>query len=209
MTKDMRILAGGLAAAVVVLGAGGWWLTSSASGDFSQCQKSVVAGGMSAFGTDFTLTDQTGRRVTDQEVFDKPTLLYFGYTFCPDVCPLDTARNAQAIDLLKDSNIAAQSVMISVDPKRDTPEVMAEFTASISPDMIGLTGTPEETDTVAKGWRNFYRINDQEDDEFYLVDHMTNTFLVLPGYGTVEFYGRDALPEDLAKSVSCFANAAS
>lgn len=208
MTKDMRILAGGLAAAVLVLGAGGWWLTSAAKGDFSQCQKSVVAGGMSAFGTAFTLTDQTGKRVTDKEVFDKPTLLYFGYTFCPDVCPLDTARNAQVVDLLGDQNIAAQSVMISVDPKRDTPEVMAEFVEAISPDMIGLTGTPEEIDAVSKGWRNFYRINDQDDAEYYLVDHMTNTFLVMPDHGTVEFFGRDSSPEELADRIGCFAKAA-
>lgn len=208
MTKDMRILAGGLVAAALVLGAGGWWLTNSAKGDFAQCQKSVVAGGMSAFGTSFTLTDQTGKRVTDKEVFDKPTLLYFGYTFCPDVCPLDTARNAQVVDILKDSKVSAQSVMISVDPNRDTPEVMAEFAASISPDMIGLTGSAEETDAVAKGWRNFYRLNDQDDSEYYLVDHMTNTFLVLPEYGTVEFFARDSSAEDLAERVSCFVNAA-
>lgn len=208
MTKDMRILAGGLVAVALVLGAGGWWLSSSTKGDFSQCQRSVVAGGMQSFGTAFTLTDHTGQRVTDQQVFDRPTLLYFGYTFCPDVCPLDTARNAVAVDLLRDRNIPAQSVMITVDPKRDTPEVMAEFTESISPDMIGLTGSGEEIDNVSKGWRNFYRINDQDDPDYYLVDHMTNTFLVLPGHGTVEFFDREASPEDLADRIACFAKAA-
>jgi protein SCO1/2 len=75
--------------------------------------------------------------------------------------------------------------------------------------MIGLTGTPEEIDAVSKSWRNFYRLNDQDDPENYLVDHMTNTYLVMPGAGTVEFFGRDVPPVELADRTACFINATS
>ncbi len=98
---DRKILMIGTAAAIGILAGGALYLTMRPGGDpFAQCSSSAVAGGMGAFGTDFTLTRDDGQRVTDAQVFDKPTLLYFGYTFCPDVCPLDAARNADAEALL-------------------------------------------------------------------------------------------------------------
>ena len=94
---DRKILLIGTAAAIGVLAGGALFMTIRQGDDqFAQCSSSSVAGGMDAFGTPFTLTRDDGQRVTDQDVFDKPTLLYFGYTFCPDVCPLDAARNAEA-----------------------------------------------------------------------------------------------------------------
>ncbi len=212
MIKDMRILVGGLVLAVAVLGAGGWWLSQDRNGDkFAQCRKSMVSGGMEAFGVPFTLTDQTGARVTDKQVFSKPGLLYFGYTYCPDVCPLDTSRNAAAVDILKDQGMSVAPVMISIDPRRDTPEVLASFAENIHPDMIGLTGTTEEIEAVSKGWRNMYKIEQPtgDDPDDYLVNHMTHTFLVLPETGTVEFFDREVTPEDMAARVGCFVEAAS
>ena len=100
-------------------------------------------------------------------------------------------------------------VFISVDPRRDTPEVLRGFVETMHERMIGLTGTPEEIDAVSKSWRNFYRLNDQDDPENYLVDHMTNTYLVMPGAGTVEFFGRDVPPAELADRTACFINATS
>ena len=75
------------------------------------------------------------------QVFTKPSLLYFGYTFCPDVCPMDSARNAEAATLLAEQGKDVQTVFVTVDPKRDTPEVVADFTSLFSDDMIGLTGS--------------------------------------------------------------------
>lgn len=210
MNMDRKLILGGTAVAVLALAVGGWMLSRDAgAGGFAQCQKSVVAGGMEAFGTEFTLTNGAGQRVTDKEVFTKPSLLYFGYTFCPDVCPMDSARNADAVDLLKQQGKDVQPVFITVDPARDTPEVVAQFTNQFSPEMIGLTGSEEEVAAVSKGWRNYFKLQNEEDKEYYLVDHMTNTFLVLPGTGTVEFFGRDVSPEEMAERTACFVDAAS
>ena len=81
-----------------------------------------------------------------------------------------------------------------------------EFTNNLHEKMIGLTGTPEEIDAVSKLWKNYYKVNDDGSD-YYMVDHATNTYLVMPGHGTVEFFRRDLTPELLAERVSCFAEA--
>lgn len=207
--KDRRILILGIVTAVLVLALGWVVLDRRADVDrFASCRKSVVAGGAGALGAPFTLTDETGARVTDKQVFAKPSLLYMGYTFCPDVCPLDSARNAAAVDILESRGIDATPVFISVDPRRDTPEVLANFTDALHPRMIGLTGSEDEISAVAKAWRYYFKLNDETDKTDYLVDHMTNTYLVLPGRGTVEFFNRDVSPEDMADRVACFVNAA-
>lgn len=210
MNIDRKLMLTGAVVALVALGVGGWTLSRVDAGNqFAQCQNSVVAGGMEAFGGPFTLTNGAGERVTDQQVFSKPSLLYFGYTFCPDVCPLDSARNAGAAEILKENGVDVQTVFVTVDPTRDTPEVVSEFTQQFSPDMVGLTGTQEEVDAVSKAWRNYYKLQNQEDKEYYLVDHTTNTYLVLPQHGTVEFFARDASPEEVADRAGCFVNAVS
>lgn len=209
--NDRKLILLGTALSAALLLAGGAVLGGLFSKDdgFADCQKSVVGGGMDSFGTSFTLTDENGDRVTDAQVFDRPTLLYFGYTFCPDVCPLDSARNAEATDILTQQGYNLRDVFITVDPKRDTPEALREFTDLFSPDMLGLTGTEEEIAAVNRGWRNYYKAHDEEDPEYYLVDHLTNTYLVMPGGKTVEFFARDVAPQELADRTACFLDAAS
>lgn len=182
----------------------------SASADpFGQCRASNVAGGAGQIGGPFTLVTETGETVTDADVITEPTLLYFGYTFCPDVCPLDTVRNAEAVDILDADGYSVRPVMISVDPERDTPEVMAAFTDNVHPRMLGLTGTPEQTDAAARAYRVFYRINRDGDDPYYLVDHSAFTYLVLPGHGFVEFFNRETTPQQMAERTECFVDAGS
>lgn len=184
------------------------WLGQTGETDaFAQCRASAVAGGTAEIGGPFTLVSETGETVTDADVITEPTLLYFGYTFCPDVCPLDTVRNAEAVAMLEERGISAQPVMITVDPERDTPEVMDDFTANIHPRMLGLSGTPEQTDAAARAYRVYYRINREGDDPYYLVDHSNFTYLVLPEHGFVEFFRGDLTPSEVAERTACFIEA--
>ena len=183
-------------------------LTQSGGTDkFAPCRQGVVSGSGS-IGGPFTLTDENGNQVTDKDVLNRPSLVYFGYTFCPDVCPADTARNAEAVDALEEKGYEVTPVFISVDPRRDTPEVLKEWTDYVHPRMIGLTGTPEQIASVAKEYRTYYKVPENPSDELYIVDHMTQTYLMLPKHGFVEFFTREVSPEDMADRTACFIDAA-
>ena len=172
----------------------------------AQCRGGAVATGTASIGGPFELVDETGTTVTDVDVITKPTLVYFGYTFCPDVCPLDAYRNGIAVDLLREEGFDVGSAFISVDPERDTPEVLAEFTEVMHPDMIGLTGSAEQVRAASQAYRTYYNKHDS-DDEFYLVDHSTFTYLVFPEIGFVDFFRGDATAEQMAERVGCFIDA--
>lgn len=194
---------------IVVIAGGAWWLLRPTDTDpFAACRTTEIGTGVASIGGPFTLVDETGATVTDAEVFTKPTLLYFGYTFCPDVCPMDSARNADALDLLQEQGYDAQAAFISIDPERDTPERVAEFTDLLHDDMIGLTGSMEQVKTASQAYKTYFRKEEDGDPEYYLVDHSTFTYLVLPEHGFVEFFRRDDTPEAMAEKTSCFIDAA-
>lgn len=206
----MLKLYAGVAAAAIVAALGGYVAFTMLSGpedQFAQCRATTVAGGAGDIGGAFTLVNGDGVTVTDAEVIKEPSLIYFGYTFCPDVCPFDVARNALAIDVLEEMGVDVTPVFISIDPERDTPEVVANFAANMHPRMIGLTGSPEQVKAASQAFRTYYRKQDGEDEDYYLVDHSTFTYLVLPEIGFVEFYRRDTSPDEMAESVACFVNA--
>ena len=165
------------------------------------CGDTAVAG--SAIGGPFELVSETGETVTDADVITKPTLVYFGYTFCPDVCPLDSARNAQAAYMLADQGIDIGTVFISIDPQRDTTQVVGEFTDNFHEDMIGLTGTPEQVKAASEAYKTYYRAV-EGDPEYYLVDHSTQTYLMFPETGVKTFFRRDTTAEQIAETTACF-----
>jgi len=169
---------------------------------YAQCKNSAVAGGDN-LGGPFELVNAEGQTVTDADVITEPSLLYFGYTFCPDVCPLDVARNASAVDVLAERGMSVTPVFISIDPARDTPEVVGDFADNMHPKMIGLTGSPEQVKAASEAYRTYYKAHDAE-DEFYLVDHSTFSYLVMPGEGFVDFFRRDVTPEQMADKIGCF-----
>ncbi len=211
MTRNIAILA---AMVMLALLGGIYMLTlRHRAGDdqFAQCRTTKIAGGADQIGGPFTLIDENGKTVTDKDVINQPALIYFGYSFCPDVCPLDNARNAEAVEILESRGKMVKPVFISIDPTRDTPEVMAEFTDYLHPRMLGLTGSETQVKAASKAYRTFYQSHkeDSGDDEFYLVDHSTFTYLMLPEYGFVEFFRRDVTPEDMADRVGCFMDASS
>jgi protein SCO1 len=118
--------------------------------------------------------------VTDKDVITKPSLVYFGYTFCPDVCPLDNARNVEVVDILEEMGHEVTPVFISIDPERDTPEQLADFAEIMHPRMIALTGTPEQVARPRRPTRPTTRCRTRR-TEFYLVDHSTFTYLHAAG----------------------------
>ena len=206
----MTKLYAGLAVAAVIAVVGGslaWTFLRAPEDVFAECRGSVVATGTASIGGPFTLVSETGTTVTEADVFTKPSLVYFGYTFCPDICPFDAARNADAVDILTELGYDVQPVFISIDPARDTPERLADFTDFMHPDMIGLTGSEEQVRAALQAYKTYYRKQDG-DDEFYLVDHSTFTYLVLPEQGFVEFFRRETTPEEMAETTSCFIEAA-
>lgn len=175
----------------------------------AQCRGSSVATGQASIGGPFTLVSETGQTVNETDVITKPTLVYFGYTFCPDVCPLDASRNGMAVDILAEQGRDVGSVFISIDPERDTPEVLAEFTDAMHPDMIGLTGSAEQVRAASQAYKTYYnkQAPEVEGDPYYLVDHSTFTYLVFPETGFVDFFRRDDTPEGMADRVACFMDA--
>ncbi|MEJ6396623.1 SCO family protein [Yoonia sp. 208BN28-4] len=195
------------ASAVVVAGLGAtlWVIQMNTSRSFADCSGSEVAGG--DLGGPFTLVDENGRTVTDADIVTEPTLIYFGYTFCPDVCPLDVMRNAQAIDILDEQGVSVTPVFISIDPARDTPEVVADFTDNFHDRMIGLTGSEEQVAAASRAYRTFYQ-KSGDDPEYYLMDHTTFSYLTLPEIGFVEFFRQTASPEEMAETIACYAAAA-
>lgn len=201
----MRVLAFLSIFAVLGLLGGIWFATQGGQeGDqFAQCRSSTVAGGAGALGGPFELVNAAGETVTDQDVITEPSILYFGYTFCPDVCPLDVARNAVAVDVLADQGMSVTPVFISIDPKRDTPDVVGDFAENMHDRMIGLTGSEEQVAAASRAYRTYYRAH-EGDEDFYLVDHSTFSYLVLPEHGFVEFFRREATPQQMAETISCF-----
>ena len=188
------------AAAVLVSGLSAAAYVTLTAGP-EQCSGSTIAGGKAAIGGPFELVKHTGETVTDTDVITGPTLIYFGFTYCPDVCQLDTARNAEAIDLLADMGHDVKPVFISIDPARDTPPVLADFVEVLHPKMVGLTGTEEQVKAASKAYKTYYRKNGEGED--YQMDHLTFSYLMGPD-GLWEFFRRDVPAEEMAETVSCF-----
>ena len=191
--------------AAAALGIGAWYAFLAPTGpdDFAECRETTVASSADAFGGPFVLTDHTGARVTEAEVFAGPTLLYFGYTWCPDVCPFDVARLAETTEILEERGLEVTPVFVTIDPERDDVASMSDFVQAHHPRMVGLTGTPEEIKTAAQAWRVYYA-RQGDDPEDYLVDHSTFTYLVDAEHGFLDVFRREAGSEQLADQVGCY-----
>ena len=163
-----------------------------------------------SIGGDFALTNSKGETVRWDDFAGKYRVVYFGYAFCPDVCPTDMQRVAQGLKVLKASDpaLAAKIVplFITIDPERDTPKVVGEFAAAFSPDIIGLTGTPEQIEVTAKTFKVFYAKGAAVEGGGYLVDHSNIVYLFGPEGEPLATLptdqGGEAVAAELAKWVS-------
>jgi cytochrome oxidase Cu insertion factor (SCO1/SenC/PrrC family) len=129
-------------------------------------------------GGPFTLMDQTGRLRSDTEFRGKMMLIYFGYTFCPDICPTDLMTITEALDRLGEAGAAVQPIFITLDPERDTVERLAEYVSSFHPRLIGLTGAPDDIRKVALAYKAYYARRENGAGEDYTIDHTGVTYLV-------------------------------
>ena len=130
-------------------------------------------------GGHFTLSMPDGREVSDRSFRGKWMLVFFGYTFCPDVCPSALSDMTLALQQLGPLADKVQPIFITVDPQRDTPRVMADYVGSFDPRFMALRGTPEQTAAAAKEYRAYYAVRRLGDDE-YAIDHSSFLYLMNP-----------------------------
>jgi len=179
----------GLLVAVLLLGAGGFlWVTGSTGGP--------------TIGGPFTLENSSGKTVTDRDFRGKYMLVYFGYTYCPDVCPTTLNAVAAALDKMGAKAKDLSPIFITVDPQRDTPEVMKQYTGAFSPQLIGLTGSPDQIAKVAKEYRVYYakHVTGPGPND-YSMDHSSILYLMGPDGRFIAPIRADGSGDDMAAEI--------
>ena len=167
----------GIAGAALGLAAAGALLPQVRERLFPSVERQVS--GKALIGGAFTLTDSTGKRVTEQSFRGKYMLLFFGYTSCPDVCPAGLQLMAGALEKLGSKAERITPVFISVDPERDTPDKLAGYVKNFDPRLVGLTGTPEEIAAVAKAYKVYYaKAPNKEHPDDYTMDHTSIIYVM-------------------------------
>lgn len=155
--------------------------------------------GVALIGGPFELVDHTGRTVTDQTWAGKPLLVYFGYTYCPDVCPTELSAMSSAMDLLN-GDVDVQPLFVTVDPARDTVQAMADYVAHFHPKMVGLTGSAEQVAAAAKAYRVYYA-RGPGDEESYLMDHSSFVYLMGRDHRYLAHFPPNTEPEAMARRI--------
>lgn len=188
MSRFMKALLGVWIA--VLLGAAGWigW--------------DAYQGKQPAIGGAFTLVDQNGKAFSSERLKGKPTLIYFGYAFCPDVCPTSLLLMQTAIEKLgPDAFKKVNLVFITVDPERDTPELMKGYVENFSPTFIGLTGTAEQVAAASRAYRVYYQKVPGKNGGPYLMDHSSIVYLLDRNGRFTTHFTHEAKAEAIAAGV--------
>ena len=134
--------------------------------------------GVAQVGGPFELVDQTGKTVTEKDFLGTYMLVFFGYTYCPDVCPTELQVMMAALDALGDTAAEIRPVFISVDPERDTPDAVRAYVENFGPTLVGLTGTADQVASAAKAYRVYYAKTGGTDGTDYLMDHSSIIYLM-------------------------------
>lgn len=168
--------------------------------------------GKALIGGDFTLINQEGRTVREKDFHGRVMLVFFGFTHCPDICPVTAATFGKTLELLGDKANGVAPVFISVDPTRDTPEVLKEYFANIDTRIIGLTGTPEQIKQVTAAYKAYFaksktetayveHENKHEDGE-YNIDHSGFIYVMDKNGAYIQHFPYDADAQEIASAVS-------
>lgn len=186
-------------AILAVLAAEWLWLKGRSDWPPSDPAPAATARG-AAPGGPFSLIDHAGAAVSERTYRGKYLVMVFGYTSCPDVCPTTLAAVAAAMELLGAEAEAVQPLFVTVDPERDTPEVLADYVAAFHPRMVGLTGSAEQIRQAARAYRVYYSKVETGDDA-YPVDHSAYVYVVGPDGATLTYLKHDASPEAMAAAI--------
>ncbi len=149
-----------------------------------QAQKGAVQknqqGGAALIGGPFTATDHTGKKVTDKDYRGKFMLVYFGFTYCPDVCPTELQHIAAALDIIGEKRRKHLTpLFVTIDPERDTRELMASYVDNFHPDIVGLIGSMDEIKKIARAYRVYFKkVKEKDSPDGYTMDHSALVFLM-------------------------------
>jgi len=173
-------------------------------GSVSAAAEPPLAG--AKIGGSFTLTNQDGDRISEEQFDGQYRIMYIGYSYCPDVCPVDLANIMLGLKLAEKENPAlskkVQPIFISVDPGRDTPAVLKQYVSAFHPRLIGLTGSPDEIDAVAKKYLIIYDVRKDEGSSEYLVDHSRQAYLFGPEGEPLALLPFDGTPRQVADEIT-------
>lgn len=161
----------------------------------------AVMWGKEPIGGPFELIDHTGKPRTDADFRDKLMLVYFGFTFCPDVCPTDLLAMGLAVDRLGPAGEALQPLFISVDPERDTPDQLAKYVPFFHPRLIGLTGSAAQIRKAASGYRAYFAKVAISGGNEYTVDHSSFIYLMDRGGKYLGFFPPGTSAEQMAQVI--------
>lgn len=189
--------------AVAIVGLIAWWQFSHVAGTgrgHDQGTATAIPPGVE-LGGPFTLVDSQGQTVTEQDFLGKPLLIYFGYTYCPDVCPTELGTIAAALDQLGPEGAHSQPVFVSVDPERDKPEDMGEYVEMFHPRLIGLTGSPEQVAKAAKAWRVYYAKVELTGPDDYAMDHSAYSYLMGADGKLLAVFPHQTPPAEMARVI--------
>jgi len=158
--------------------------------------------GVPKLGGPFQLTDRKGVVRTDEDYKGQYLLIYFGFTFCPDICPQEMEKQTRVIELLDaEFGPIATPVFISIDPKRDDVEAVDDYCKEFHPRIVGLTGTPEQVKKVSRAYRVYYNEGLRTDDQDYLIDHSIIHYFVGKNGKFIDFFGKNMTAQEMADSM--------
>ncbi|MDY0309355.1 MAG: SCO family protein [Castellaniella sp.] len=155
----------------------------------------------SRLGRDLNMVDMTGQQRTLADFKGKILLVFFGYTQCPDICPTALAQAAQTMQLLGDQADEVRVIMVSVDPLRDTPEILNTYVHAFDPSFIGLTGTPEQLEKTARSFKAYYAKEPGPTPEHYAMNHSSAFYLMDRDGEARALLGPSLTPEDMAHDI--------
>lgn len=156
-------------------------------------------------GGSFALKNHLNEAVTEEDFKGKYMIVYFGYTYCPDVCPMDLQIMADSLSYLNTQQLEQISpVFVTVDPERDTVEVMAEYVKYFHEDLVGLTGTVEQIEVIKKAYRVYAAKADDSRD--YLVDHTSYTYFMDIDGSLLQHFNHGEEPEQMAAKMAALIN---